>query len=315
MSRIHEALKRAEQERGAKPEEKATVAIALDLPVIVPPTTTEPVPGTADDEAISASPEEMTQLSWDAVVARCPQRSWTPVESMLFFDDAKLNRSGLEEFRRLRSRLYQLRDKTHVKTLLIGSALPGEGKSFLAANLAQVLVRLRGRRVLLIDADLRKPRLHEYLGAPEHAGLAEYLAGKSSELEVMQRGPLENLVFISGGAPVVDPAELIGAGRLPQLVQRAAPVFDWIVVDSPPVGPVSDAALIARACDGVLLVVQAASTPHDLAQRARHEFRGSPILGVVLNRAGVRNGYGAYYHREYATYLSEQGKTEQSKNL
>ena len=108
-------------------------------------------------------------------------------------------RQGTEEFRTLRSRLYHLREKMPLKTVLVTSALPKEGKSFTATNLAQVMVRQQGRRVLLIDADLRAPRLHRMLGTTSDPGLSDYLQGKSDEFSIMQRGPLENLFFIPSG--------------------------------------------------------------------------------------------------------------------
>ena len=127
---------------------------------------------------------------------------------------------GTEEFRTLRSRLYHLREKMKLKTVLVTSALPKEGKSFTAANLAQVLVRQQGRRVLLIDADLRAPRLHLMLGASAGPGLSDYLQEKSDEFSIMQRGPMENLFFIPGGTGIEDPAESVGSGRLKVFLER-----------------------------------------------------------------------------------------------
>jgi Mrp family chromosome partitioning ATPase len=102
-----------------------------------------------------------------------------------------------------------LREKMPLKKLLITSALPKEGKSFTAANLAQVMVRQHGRRVLLIDADLRGPRLHMMLGTTSSPGLSDYLQGGSDEFSIMQRGPLENLFFIPSGSAIGDPSELV----------------------------------------------------------------------------------------------------------
>ena len=104
-------------------------------------------------------------LNYESLLARCPQTEWTPdARTMLFFqeDDSRL---GAEEFRTLRSRLYQIREKMPLKRLMVTSALPKEGKSFVAANLAQVMVRQHGRRALVIDADLRNPGMHRHLGA------------------------------------------------------------------------------------------------------------------------------------------------------
>src|SRR5438270_9551902 len=184
-----------------------------------------------------------------------------------------------------------------LKKLLVTSALPKEGKSFTSSNLAQVMVRQHGRRVLLIDADLRGPRLHLMLGTPASPGLTDYLQGRNDEFSIMQRGPMENLFFIPSGSGIEDPSELVGNGRLKILLQRVAPLFDWIIVDSPPAVPVSDASVLAKACDGVLLVVRSSSTPADVARKARQEFPDQLLVGVVLNGTSDEMvPYARYYY-------------------
>jgi len=193
-----------------------------------------------------------------------------------------------------------MREKMTLKTLLVTSALPKEGKSFTSTNLAQVMVRQHGRRVLLIDADLRGPRLHLMLGTTAGPGLSDYLLGKNDELSIMQRGPLENLFFIPSGTGIEDPAELVGNGRLKMLLQRLEPLFDWIIIDSPPAVPVSDASVLAKACDGVLMVVRSNVTPSDVARRARQEFPEQALVGVVLNgTSGEAAPYQQYYYEAY----------------
>jgi capsular exopolysaccharide synthesis family protein len=207
---------------------------------------------------------------------------------------------GTEEFRTLRSRLYHLREKMTLKKILVTSAVPREGKSFTSSNLAQVFVRQHGRRALLIDADLRAPRLHQMLGTTSDPGLSDYLTGKSDEFSIMQRGPLENLFFIPSGTGAADPAELVGNGRLKLLLQRVEPLFDWIIIDSPPAVPVSDASVLAKACDGVLMVVRSNSTPVDLARRARQEFPDEMLIGAVLNGTSEDAlPYARYYYDSY----------------
>jgi capsular exopolysaccharide synthesis family protein len=203
---------------------------------------------------------------------------------------------GTEEFRTLRSRLYHLREKKPLRKLLVTSALPKEGKSFTAANLAQVMVRQHGRRALLIDADLRGPRLHQMLGTTSSPGLSDYLQGQSDEFSIMQRGPLENLFFIPSGTAIKDPSELVGNGRLQSLLQRLEPLFDWIILDSPPAVTVSDASVLSKACDGVLMVVRSNVTPSDAARRALQEFPEESLVGVVLNgTSGSQSQYARYY--------------------
>jgi capsular exopolysaccharide synthesis family protein len=214
----------------------------------------------------------------------------------MLFSDGQHHVLGAEEFRTLRSHLYMIRERQPLQKLLITSALPREGKTFIAGNLAEVIVRQPGRRVLLIDSDLRLSQLHLKLGAPANPGLSDYLRGEADEFAVIQRGPIESLLFIAGGKLAPNPSELIGNGRLKLLLQRLGPAFDWIILDSPPVVPVSDAKLLADLCDGVLVVVQAGTTPYDLARKACQEFREKRLLGVVLNFAEAGSSYSSYYY-------------------
>ena len=305
MSRIHEALKKAEQERAAGQDttQPTLAAETVDIPAM-------PVPGTSRPTGAvvaPAMPNFSGSFSVETLLARCPQVEWKPdAGTMLFMngDDAK---RGTEEFRTLRSRLYHMREKMNLKKLLVTSALPKEGKSFTSSNLAQVIVRQHGRRVLLIDADLRGPRLHLMLGTSAGPGLSDYLQGKSDEISIMQRGPMENLFFIPSGTEIEDPAELVGNGKLRLLMQRLEPLFDWIIVDSPPAIPVSDASVLAKACDGVLMVVRSNATPSDIARKARMEFPDQALVGVVLN--GISDEVVPYARYYYETYEKRETTT------
>jgi protein-tyrosine kinase len=308
MSRIHEALKRAEQERAASNGSRGEAAPALHtagvVPVPVMPESANPAgkpaaAAVATPASAQGVPSFSSQFTLDTLLARCQQSQWDPdAKTMLFFNQAE-NALGTEQFRTLRSRLYQMRDKTSLKRILVTSALPKEGKSFVSANLAQVLVRQHGRRVLLIDGDLRQARLHSALGTTSSPGLGDYLLGESDEFSIMQHGPMDNLFFIPCGRNVAQPAELIANGRLKTLMQRVEPLFDWIIVDSPPAVPVSDANQLANFCDGVLLVVRSNSTPYDTAQKARQEFAGKNVVGVVLNGISRSDSYARYYYNVY----------------
>jgi len=194
-----------------------------------------------------------------------------------------------------------------LKKVLVSSSLPREGKSFVAANLAQVMVKQHGRRVLLIDADLRGSKLHTTLGTSSSPGLADYLLGESDEYSVMQRGLMENLFFVPSGRQVPSPAELVANGRMKFLLSRVESLFDWIIIDSPPAVPVSDASLLANFCDGVLLVVRSNVTPSDSARKARLEFREKQLVGVVLN--GIEPDSSAY-SRYYYGYDVRRGDGE-----
>jgi capsular exopolysaccharide synthesis family protein len=222
--------------------------------------------------------------------------------------DARRHALVSEEFRSLRSRLYFLRKVRPVQKLVVTSPLPQEGKTFAAANLARVFAKQAGSRVLLIDGDLRISGLPAVLGAPAVPGLSDYLAGAFELTSIIQRGPTENLLFIPGGAAAPNPSELIGNGRFELLLDRVAPVFDWIIIDSPPAIPVSDAKLLAGFCDGVVMLVNAGTTPFDLAQKACAEFSKNQILGVILNRVEPGQNYNSYYHHGKGTHDKGNGK-------
>ena len=294
MSRIHDALKRAEQER-------ATSMGGHVETTLVPPEL-QPISMPTLGQSTVAMPLPVGGFTYEALLARCPQTNWTPdPRTMLFFQDDE-NRSGAEAFRTLRSRLYQIREKLPLKRLMVTSALPKEGKSFVTANLGQVMVRQQGRRALIIDADLRSPGMHRHLGAPQTPGLSDYLLGECDEFSALQRGPMDNLVFLPAGRVVSSAPELLANGRLKLLLQRVEPMFDWIILDSPPVIPVADSTLLANFCDGVLMVVRSNATPSDLARRAREEFQDKLLLGVVLN--GAPSGKlerSKYYYGEAAS--------------
>jgi capsular exopolysaccharide synthesis family protein len=226
---------------------------------------------------------------------RCARTHWNFLPNASVFSNA-LSNHGAEQFRTLRSRLYQMRSSRPLRTLLVTSALPDEGKTFVASNLAQAFIRQEDRSVLIIDADLRRAHLHIPLGAPLTPGLTDYLSGKADEFAVIQHGGSGNLCFIPAGTLAPNPSELLMNGRLKTLLERVATAFTWVIIDSPPCLLVSDASILADACDGVLLVVQAASTPAAVAQRARQEMQGRHIVGVVLNSAEPSGSYGSSYY-------------------
>jgi protein-tyrosine kinase len=313
MSRIHEALKKAEQERGVSTAQESTVvpapniagpAESPEMPVMVPvqaPQIQQQPETLADRHAVvSAKTRAATPfLRFEDIRSRCAQPEWHFDPNVNVFVNPALSEHGAEQFRTLRSRLYQFRSNQPLRTLLVTSSVPGEGKTFVTGNLAQAIVRQPDRRALIIDADLRCARLHTLLGAPSAPGLTDYLRGETDEFSVIQNGPEGNLCFIPGGSEVTNPSELLSNGRLGSLLDRLAPAFDWIILDSPPCLPVADASILSGICDGVLLVVKAGTTPSAVAQRARQELKGRNIVGVVLNAVGDAHMYNSEYYHAY----------------
>jgi capsular exopolysaccharide synthesis family protein len=289
MSRIYDALQRADTERRAAEETEAT-------------NTGEPlaVPGAAE------APQAKADIDLDHIT----QHSWVPsMDSLPTIGD---NGESIEQFHGLRSQIYQYRDQSPLKTILICSGMPAEGKSFVAANLAMSLARNRNNKVLLIDADLRRPVLHTTLGAPNSIGLIDFLAGNVPISDILQRNQnskivedgrvrnIPNLTFIPAGKGGDNLLELVANRRIEELVAALSPHFDWILIDSPPVLAFADAIDLARAADAVLLVARAATTPFDVAQRAQAAFSSSRILGFVLNavKDAPRNGSYYYYGKQ-----------------
>jgi protein-tyrosine kinase len=297
MSRIHEALKKATEERAAAPAPSgATLSPELaptspdglgSAPVVLP----DLVTGASSLPTLPTS-----HLRFDDLRARCAHPEWHLDPNVNVFFNEGLNPQATEQFRTLRMRLYQLRSSQSLRTVLVTSAVAGEGKTFVTSNLAQAIVHQPDRRVLIIDADLRCARLHMPLGAPSSPGLTDYLRGDTDEMSIIQHGQEGNLCFIPGGNEVSNPSELLSNGRLKRLIDHVTPVFDWVILDSPPCLPVADASILAALCDGVILVVRAASTPADVARRACRELQERNVVGVVLNAIDESNLGGSYYY-------------------
>jgi len=266
----------------------------LELPQ---PLTAVETPQTAVPERFAAP--ETGILGYEDVIQKCVVRKFRVDPRMSVFEGKDEFKLGAERFRTLRSRLHQIAGTQKLQRLVVTSTVPAEGKTFVAANLAQSIVRQPERRVLLIDADLRASRLHLCFGAHRTPGLAEYLQGEADMCSVIQKEEGANLCIIAGGREVSNPSELLSNGRLRGLLDGLTPLFDWVILDTPPTMPVHDASIIADACDGVLFVVRAGVTDNELASKVVEEFRDKNLVGVVLNRMERGMGYGGYYYYNY----------------
>jgi protein-tyrosine kinase len=294
MTRIHEALTKAAHDHSAA--HTTDSPFHLDSPQLAESRSAAPTRAEARICVNVVDRHATDTLELEDLRKGCSSPKWSLDPAVNIFSSLGLNAVGAEQFRSLRSRLCQLRASQPLRTILITSALAGEGKTFVTFNLAQAIVQQRDQRVLIIDADLRSSRLHRLLGAPHTPGLSEYLEGKADEIAVMQSSQDGNLYLVPGGAQVANPSELLANGRLKRLIDCMAPLFDWVIVDSPPCLPVTDANVAADCCDALLLVVKAYSTPAEIAQRAKEELRGKNVLGVVFNSVSEKLlTYGSYY--------------------
>ncbi len=295
MSRIHDALKKAEEERASQPPASSSQTFVDVTEGISRSVGT----GNELDKAPtngSGKADKQLLVRFEQLSKRCAHPKWTMDQRMSAFGGADSKKIGAEPFRTLRSRLSQIAGTRTLKRVLVTSSVPAEGKTFIAANLAQSIIRQPDRRVLLIDADLRASRLHVALGAPSTPGLTDYLRGEADEFAVIQSGPDENLCFIPGGNEVSNPSELLPSERMRHLLDVVTPLFDFVIVDSPPATPVHDPSLLADLCDGVLFVVRAGVTDFEVAEKAVAEFQEKNLLGVVLNAAERNAAYGQYYN-------------------
>jgi len=303
MSRIHDALRKAAQERAAiSGPDSATPPETVVTATVRGSAAGSNVIATAEAPAMPTFARQDNDSPLDHLLKQCMHPKWHMDPNVNVFSNAEPTIRGAEHFRTLRSRLYQLRNNQPLRTILVTSAIPGEGKTFVANNLAQAIVRQSDRRALLIDADLRRPRLHVSLGAPLEPGLADYLGGTADEASIIQYGQAGNLYFIAGGSQATNPSELLSSGRLKTLLDHVGSAFDWIILDSPPCVPVADANILADLCDGVLLVVRAGTTGSEVARRASQEMQARNVVGVVLNAVEETHVHGSYYYYQGATY-------------
>lgn len=209
-----------------------------------------------------------------------------------------------EGFRSLRASLKLLGKAQERRSFLFTSAIPGEGKSFVSSNFALSLAQ-DGARVLLIDADLRRPSIHQYFGFKEsRPGVSEFLSGEVDVLNQVRKTILANLSVMPAGGLAPNPAELISCGEFTKLLTLALNQYDRVVIDSAPVNAVSDTLLICDLVQTVSVVVRAGKTPRKAVQRAATALRqaGAPLAGFVLNRLPDRSSFGRspYYYYQTA---------------
>ena len=208
--------------------------------------------------------------------------------------------AAADRFRLLRMRLRDCWAAGKLKSVLITSPLPGEGKSTTALNLATALAEERTRTVLLVDGDLHRGSLNNQLGLDPHVGLAECLQSRLNPLSAIRRVEPFGWYFLSSGQlSVGSPTELLQPQELSTLFQKLSSQFDWIVVDSPPVLPLSDAVAYRQHVDGSLLVARAGSTSEKAVEDAIALLGRRHIIGLVLNGIEkLQHPYSAYYHNQ-----------------
>jgi protein-tyrosine kinase len=208
------------------------------------------------------------------------------------------NSSMAEAYRTLRTNLGFASMDEPCRSILFASTNPGDGKSTIASNLAVVMAQA-GNRVVLVDADLRKPVLHQIFEVDNRQGLTNCLLKEVEVERVLHNGLVDNLYVMTSGPIPPNPAEILNSSRTEQVLKQLLDNYDYVFIDSPPVLAVTDASILSTLVDGVVLVINSATTRTDLAREATEQFKkaNARVIGVVLNQVKMdSNDYKYYYY-------------------
>jgi len=211
-----------------------------------------------------------------------------------------------ESFRALRTRVQFSRpDKESLKTLVVTSPAPQEGKTFVTINLAGSFAQA-DKKVLLVDCDLRKPRVHRVFDAKKEPGLINYLIGDKTLEQVTHKSELKNLYFIASGTIPPNPAEMLASKNMDEFLVKAREMYDYVIIDSPPIIAVTDAEILAKKVDGTVLVVSSEVSEMQMVERANQLLKhdNTTLIGTVLNNFDTRSAYGTYYKYKYYYYYA-----------
>ena len=311
MSRIDQALRLWEQGATGTTSEAQTIepgsaSPLTDYPHEARPAPAEPVSLPAPDSVFARpsreapAPSKIEGLAPSSVEGQPPAK---PTARALDSTDiqARLVTSGsssvsLEQYRRLAAVLHEEQVKGSLKTVMVTSALPSEGKTLTIANLALTLSGSYGRRVLLIDADLRAPSLHRLFKVRNTRGLTDALGDGQQGLPVIELS--SQLSLLTAGRPGPTPLADLTSERMGEVIRDCATSYDWVLIDTPPVGLLPDAQVLARVAGAVIFVIAAGSTPSAAVERAVTEIGADSIIGTVLNRVDDRRIHEASYYDE-----------------
>ena len=280
MSRVHDALRRAEQ-TGAS----------------APPVTPARGAGARGGGSVvmDAGPNVQGLLE---LVEEIPLRV---APDSLLIDVNRPHEAPMEEFRTLRTRLNHMKTLQPIHSVVVTSPSPAEGKSLSAANLALAQAHLAGNSTLLADFDFRRPVIHTLFGMERSPGITDYLMGKIPLHQAIRKVAGTNLYLMPAGEAVMNPLELLNLREVKLLLERLPSVFPWIILDSPPLLFAADASLLSTLCHGTLLVVRIGHTTIDSVTRAMQSLCNNNVLGIVVNAARRGELYSkyTYYHSYY----------------
>ncbi|HEX4593900.1 MAG TPA: CpsD/CapB family tyrosine-protein kinase [Bryobacteraceae bacterium] len=295
MSRVHDALRRAEQ-------------AGTFVPAGSPP------PAAADRSTIKTTTATATiepqQTPVKGLLEMVRVIPFEPSLDALIIDPRHPHNAPSEEFRTLRTRLNHMQSLQPIHTAVVTSPSPAEGKSFAAVNLALAEAQLAGNFTLLCDFDFRRPIIHHLFQADRGPGITDFLQGKCELHEAMRRVGDTNLFIMPAGGPVINPLELLNLKEVKEMLDRLTSLFNWIILDSPPLLFAADANLLSTLCHGTILVVRIGATTIDSIQRAMQSLCENNVLGIVVNgaRRGELYSKYTYYHSYYPN--GENGELE-----
>ena len=211
-----------------------------------------------------------------------------------------LKNPATEAYRVIRTSIQFAQAGKELKTLAVTSCTPNEGKSMTVANLAVVLTQA-GKSVLLLDCDMRNPTVHKNFGLSNKLGLSSCISMGTPLSAAVQATKVDNLYAVTSGVIPPNPSELLGSERMKNILQRAKEEYDYVLIDTPPVLPVTDALVLSRLVDGLILVIHSGEIKVEMAREVKNQLvhAGANILGVVLNKVRSEHhgyGYGYYYY-------------------
>ncbi len=251
--------------------------------------------------------------------ADCDELSAVPVESAEILPESRLvfhtdpRSPGADRYRLLRMRLRELGASSKLKTLLVTSPLPHDGKSTVCLNLATALAEGGKKNVLLMEADLHQPALTSKLGLKTWAGLAECLDGTVDPRSSMRHIDPLNWYLLPAGGSRANASELLQTAALAGVMSKLSPHFDWIIVDSPPVLPLSDATSLTRYADATLLVARADQTVREAIEETITIIGRQRIVGIVLNGVNSFDRSYSKYQNSYKSYYSGAAPQSEEK--
>ena len=296
MSRVFEALQRSQGESpnpNTSPlvpdQPEAATAVAVEVP---------PPPGMSSAEPVET---DWLKVPAERVLHPVP----TPEQRIVAMTDPDSH--GAEMFRVLATRLAHMQGKRHLHKLLITSSVVDEGKSVVTANLALTLARRPGEKVLLIEADLRRPTISRLFSSSELRGISEWNDGNLHLEDSLYQIGEAPVWLLAAGHRIDEPLPLLESGRFAKMLEAVSQSFDWVLLDATPMLPMADSTSIARLCDGVLVVVRDGYTRKKVLNKALDTIDKNKLLGVVFNQAASTS---VNYDRYYSAYYGGKSKKE-----